>query len=315
MTVQASNAGEACSRPACFAPETACVLGQDECAHLAARLAKAVEADDGEGHVLPWSGGSLGLSDLFPIIATGRPRVVGVVGAPNSGKTTLLAAHWIASRRGMGSFGRAFAGSYSLSGWHQIARHLQWVPRGSGFPPHTSAVDERSPALLHITVARAAQSPKQILYTDAPGEWFERWADVPAEAPGAQWIADHSDGFVLLADADALSSPNRGVARGNYVALAHQLATAARGRPVIPVLTKADIEVPGTVLEQIEELNKRLFGRETMKVSAHNSSFASITAPIDAGVDAALAARFANQHSDQRAWARQIAPTVREAHQ
>jgi hypothetical protein len=315
VTVQASNLGEACSRLACFAPETACVLGQDECEHLAAPLAKTVEANDRERHVLPWSGGSLGLSDLFPIVAVGRPRVVGVVGGPNSGKTTLLAAHWIASRRGMGSFGRAFAGSYSLSGWHQIARHLQWVPTGSGFPPHTSAVDERSPALLHIAVARAAHSPKQILYTDAPGEWFARWADVPAEAPGAQWIADHSDAFVILADGDALSGPDRGVARGNYVALAHQLATAARGRPVISVLTKADIEVPGPVLEQVEELNKRLFGRETMKVSAHNNSFVSITAPIDAGVDAALAARFANLHSDQSAWARQIAPKLRKADQ
>lgn len=311
MTATAQTTDSACTRDTCFAPDLACVLGRDDCEHLTSATPAEVPVEDEAGQVLPWSGASLGLSDLFPVVALGRPRVVGLVGAAGSGKTTLLAAHWIAARRGLGQFGRAFAGSYSLSGWHQIARHLQWVPKGSGFPPHTAAVDERSPALLHTSVSADRETPHHVLFTDAPGEWFSRWAEVSAEAPGAQWVANHSDVFIILADADALSGNERGKARGAYVALAHQLASAAAGRTVVPVLTKADVAVPEPILEQVEKLNARLFDAETMKVSAHDTSFSSITAAVEAGVDAALTPRFATPGRPAEAWAHELAPTLR----
>lgn len=298
-----------CSRPTCFVPDTACVLGfEGECEHLSELAPDVAEVVDHEGRGLPWSGSALGLNDLFPIVALGRPNVVGVVGAANSGKTTLLAAHWICARRGLGVFGHEFAGSYSLSGWYQIARHLQWIPYGLGFPPHTSAVDERSPALLHV-MYQHEDARRQILFTDGPGEWFTRWAEEPSAVEGAQWVAAQSDVFLLLADSDALRGVERGRARAEYEALALRLHTAARGRPVIPIRTKADLDVPPPIVAFIETLNRRLFGKETLCVSASDESFEPITAPVDAVVQLALTARFATTALTSERWAAQLAPT------
>lgn len=310
MTILAA-VGE-CSRTACFAPDTACVLGFEECEHLATPAQEVSEVDEDECHGLPWSGLALGLNDLFPIVALGRPHVVGVIGAANSGKTTLLAAHWICARRGLGDFGRGFAGSYSLSGWHQIARHMQWIPYGSGFPPHTSAADERSPALLHV-MYRHAGARRQVLLTDAPGEWFTRWAEEPSAAEGAQWVADQSDVFLLLADSDALRSAERGRARAEYEAIALRLESTARGRPVIPVLTKADLVVPPPIVEFVETLNSRLFGRKTLRVSASDDAFEPITVPVEVGVEVALSDRFATTALTSGQWAAQLAPVLPSA--
>jgi len=298
-----------CSRPACFAPDTACVLGFEKCDHLSTPAQEVSNVKEDEGHGLPWSGLALGLNDLFPIVALGRPHVVGVVGAANAGKTTLLAAHWICARRGVGGFGRDFAGSYSLSGWHQIAKHLQWIPYGSGFPPHTSAVDQRSPALLHVMYQHEG-ARRQVLFTDGPGEWFTRWAEEPSTADGAQWVAEQSDVFLLLADSDALRGAERGRARAEYEALALQLQTAARGRPVIPVRTKADLEVPTPIIEFVENLNRRLFGRDTLRVSANDDTFEPITVPVDAAVQVALDNRLATSALTSDQWAMQLAPVL-----
>lgn len=312
MTTTANVENSSCSRQACFAPDLACVLGKDECENFSIPTSVEAAVEDEVGQVLPWSGASLGLSDLFPVAALGRPRVIGVVGAANSGKTTLLAGQWIAARRGIGSFGTSFAGSYTISGWHQIARHLQWIPNGAGFPPHTSAVDERAPALLHMSIALNEVSRHQVLFADAPGEWFTRWSEVPAEAPGAEWVAAFSDAFVILADADALSGSLRGKARGAYVALAHRLASSSGGRPVVPVLTKADIPVPDAILDQIDSLNLELFGAPSMKVSARSTGFHPITAAIDAAMSAALDPKYRSQSEADR-WAEQMVPTRRRA--
>ncbi|OAT68668.1 hypothetical protein AWB85_24175 [Mycobacteroides immunogenum] len=168
----------------------------------------------------------------------------------------------------------------------------------------------RSPALLHFGLNSPGQTPKQLLYTDAPGEWFTQWAEEPSEAEGAQWVANHADAFVLLADSDALSGPHRGVARAEYESLAIQLATTAQKRVVVPVLAKADIPVPEPIAAFLTNLNKRLFGRETILVSVKSTAFQPITAPIDQGVEAALLGRYASTYENDDGWARQVAPRI-----
>lgn len=311
MTTAAVGAAT-CSRENCWAPETPCVLGElNGCEHFTSPAAEVVEKEVSEGQRVPWSGLALGLADLFPVAALGRPHVVGIVGAAGAGKTTLLAAHWVAARRGLGEHSKEFAGSYSLMGWHQIARHLQWQPYGSGFPPHTSASDERSPALLHIayadTEAGGEQRRRHLLFTDAPGEWFSRWAEEPALAEGAQWMADHADSFLLLADGEALAGPERGQVRANYQSLAIRLHTAAGGRPVLPILTKADVDVPEQIFEAVNKVNRRLFGIDALEVSAHDpKKHASIVEPVDLAVRAALVPRYATL-GEPDAWVQQMA--------
>jgi hypothetical protein len=319
MTTTAGGA-TTCSRENCYAPDTLCILGNvDGCEHIAAsstEVAVVPEQEMTNGQRLPWSGLALGLTDVFSVAALGRPHVVGVVGAASSGKTTLLAAHWIAARRGLGTHGRSFAGSYSLMGWHQIARHLQWKPVGSGFPPHTSSSNYRSPALLHVAysntdgTARGARR-RHVLLTDAPGEWFSRWAEEPNLSEGARWVADHADAFLLLADGDALRGEERGQARLNYQSLAIRLHTAAAGRPVIPVLTKADVGVPEGILEAVNRVNRRYFETDALQVSAHDpETFASIVEPVDLAIAAAFRPRYAST-SEPDTWVRQMALQLR----
>lgn len=280
-----------------------CVLGNEPCEHFRS-TAQAPAEDAGAGHGLPWSGLALGSADLVAVGAVARLHLVGVVGAANAGKTTSLAAHWIAARRGQGRFGSRFAGSYTLLGWHQIARHLQWNPWGRGFPPHTTAVDRRTPALLHVAYTTEHGAPAHVAFTDVPGEWYREWAYDANAAPGANWIADNADAFVILSDSEALSGPDRGEARGDYEALASRLSAAARGRPVLAVRTKADLEIADPVRQRIEEINSDRFGVETLCVSVHENPDRP---PLTDAIDLVTAAVTDCAPAQADAWARSIA--------
>lgn len=289
MNGTGSDSGS-CSRNTCFAPETACVLGLEPCPHLTVSPGSE-ETDDAEGNPLPWGGLALGSSDLGSISALGRIKVLALVGAAGAGKTTALAAFWVAARRGGGRYGRAFAGSFTMLGWQQIARHLQWVPHGRGFPPHTSAANNRTPALLHTAMGVGDRHPIHVVYTDVPGEWYRNWAYEANSVPGAVWIAEHADAFVLLSDTEALAGPERGKARGDYEALAERLATESAGRPVIPIISKADVAIRESIRDQVERVNQRLFGADTLSVSVQETVAQPLTDVVDSGVTAVLSRR------------------------
>ena len=279
-----------CAHENCFAPDTACVLGNDHCPHLVSD-ASAQQGSQSAGSRLPWSGLALGSTDLLTVAALGRSSLVGIVGVANAGKTTALAATMMGLRRGVGRFADQFAGSYTLIGWNRIAFHLHWVPHGSGFPPHTTTADRRIPSLLHMALHSHSGAINHLLYTDVPGEWFKNWAyDVDAGS-GTTWIAQHANAFVLLADSDALSGPERGRARADYDSLAHRLASVRGDRPVVPVLSKSDLIVPEAILRHVQDMNRSLFGAETMRVSVKHGAGDPLTDVIDAGTEAALMPR------------------------
>ncbi|HZJ04746.1 MAG TPA: hypothetical protein VFD59_04645 [Nocardioidaceae bacterium] len=280
-----------CRREACYAPDTTCVLGLDPCHHFSGAEHEPAGDADLDGQRLPWSGLALGTSDLPAVAALGRVHLVALVGAAGSGKTTCLAAHWLAARRGDGRYGRQFAGSYTLAGWHQISRHLQWGGDGQlGFPPHTTVVNNRVPSLLHAAFFDAG-AVRHVVFADVPGEWYRAWAFDVHAVVGATWIADNADSFVLLADSKALSGAERGEARGNYSALARRVASVRGDRPLVAVRTKADVEVPQPVREHVESLNRDLFDVDTVTVSVQEVAGGSLTDVIDAGVAATLAPR------------------------
>jgi hypothetical protein len=281
--------GQSCPRANCFAPDTGCILGLDDCEFFTRANAEmeAVQVEQSTS-ALPWSGLALGSADLAAIAALGETRVVGLVGASDAGKTTTLAAAHLARRRsGYEGFG-AFAGSYTLMGWHQITRHLQWAPWGQGFPPHTELSGRRTPALLHLALTIEDQAPRHIFYTDVPGEWYARWAFDSDAQPGVNWIVDHADAFILFADCNALAGKHRGVARAHYDALARRLATVAVGRRVVPALSKADIEIAPEMTRFITALNEELFDTDTLNVSAFNANGRSLVEVIDRATAAAI---------------------------
>ena len=300
-----SAIGTQCRNEYCFAPDTPCHMGDLDlraCENWKPEAAEGLSTLT-DGDRPPWSGLALGSVDSSAVAATGRPRVVALVGAANAGKTSALAAYFIRLRQGYSSGGLNFAGSYTLLGWDQIAHYAEFPPSGSrGFPPHTTS--GRSPALLHVRLASSPRRFYDVFFTDVPGEWFAEWAFEVGDAPGAQWIADRADLFVVLSDTDALSGPDRGRARISYQALASRVASVANGREIYPVRAKVDLSGPEVVAQAIDLTDLELFGVTAAPLSVvAQSPVPDPLHPLDEIIRRATAPRFLTsleptQHSD-----------------
>ena len=242
-----------CLRETCFWPDAACNLGHldhSKCPVLKAdSAAKQDDTSPPDAVAMPWSGGVLGLGDLGFVAGRNKPTVLAIVGPHNAGKTTLLGAWYLLLGRGsLPDDELRFSGSCSLAGWEIVASSLRWEP-GSippSFPPHTSSRSTRVPGLLHLAFKRGVDYRRDFVMTDAPGEWFRKWAvnREDPDAEGSRWAAEHADVFLLVADREALAGQERGATRTDIQLLARRLADDLRGRPVALVWTKADTPIP-----------------------------------------------------------------------
>ena len=279
-----------CGSPNCFAADglIGCRDGYtpvSTCPNI--QHVEATELHAQPATIPPWSGLPLGEVDAEAIAGTGQPRLIAMVGLSDSGKTTALAAFWTLLRRGHRPAGHKFAGSYTLLGWHGIARHMAWHPVGQRqFPPHTTATGEREPALLHTALKRG-DSVYDLLFTDLPGEWFREWAFDREAVPGANWIANQADLLMLLSDSKALSGERRGAARAQYDALAARVEEVADGGPVLAVRAKADLPLPNAMEKALSEMEIQRFGRSAAPMSVYGIDGRSDPCldPIDAAIE------------------------------
>jgi hypothetical protein len=250
-----------CPKVHCYAPDASCDLG-----HLdVSNCPEWKKRDDGDSLEvaqsdeigLPWSGSAIGLVDLGFIAGRSKPIVVGVAGPEKAGKTTLLASWYLLLGRGaLSKRGHRFTGSFTLDGWEAVASAMRWDPgRPAGFPPHTTSRSGRIPGLLHLAFNTDLPRPRDFLFTDAPGEWFQKWAvnRDAKEGAGAQWVADHADVLLLVADREALSAGDQGLARGALQLLARRIAAERRDAPVALVWTKADVEISAAMKDSVHE--------------------------------------------------------------
>ena len=250
-----------CTQKTCW-PDAGCSLGHLDLSTCPGLSALPTEARDSgantEGVALPWSGSALGLGDLGFVAGRRKPFLVAIMGPQSAGKTTLLGAWYLLLGRGLPP-GEAlrFSGSRSLTGWEVVASSLRWEP-GSvppGFPPHTTSTSARIPGLLHLAFRGQRGQQREYLVTDAPGEWFQKWAvrTDAADGEGARWAAEHADAFILIADRDALAGPEKGAARTGIQLLARRLAGEVRGRPVAFVWTKCDVAISEEIEDAVRE--------------------------------------------------------------
>lgn len=242
-----------CSNPDCYAPDVGCSLGTPDiskCEHWNCEINE--DEDKASNFVLatdihlPWTGAAFGLTDVGFLSGCFKPKIVGILGAENAGKTSLLASWYLMISRGLSlNIQSQFAGSYSLAGWEAVSANLRWEPGHIPcFPAHTPSGIKRAPGLLHMAFKNKNEGiVEDYLFADAPGEWFSKWA-ANSEAPdaeGARWLSTNADMFLLVADRQALSGDAKGRARSELNRLIQRLGGILKNRPIALVWSKSDM--------------------------------------------------------------------------
>ena len=250
-----------CSQENCHPEETGCnsegcyIL--TECQYYKSNEDTATKADDPEEDYfvrIPWTGNTLGLQDLDFLSSTAPITLIGVAGVASAGKSTFLATLYCLLRHGHSIGDYKFAGSLTLMGWEDIAWYLSWNTHNDvQFPPHTSSNAGRIPGLLHISLRNKKGEKKELVFTDAPGEWFGHWIvnKNDSNARGAQWIHENADAFLLFADCEMLAGPQLGKARQQTKQVADRIKDGLGNRPLSLIWSKSDIEVDQDVKSQI----------------------------------------------------------------
>lgn len=252
---------ENCAKDDCYPEETGC--NHEGCDVLTdckyykkdtkQSLTEEKEIDDFYVRV-PWTGNTLGLQDLNFLTSASSIVLVGVAGVASAGKTTFLATLYCLLRNGHKIGGYQFAGSLTLTGWENIAWYLSWNNHNDiQFPPHTSSNAGRIPGLLHISLRNGNGEKKELVFTDAPGEWFGHWIvnKNDSNASGAQWIHKYADAFLLFADCEMLSGSQLGKARQQTKQVADRLKYNLGKRPLGLVWSKSDIKLDEDIKKQI----------------------------------------------------------------
>lgn len=249
-----------CSHPSCFPNDTGCNVegcsNLSECKYYEKGEVTAEENQPAEEEFyrIPWTGNTFGLSDLNFLTASAKPILIGIAGVASAGKTTFLASLYCLLRHGKKIGGYRFSGSLTLNGWENIAWYLSWKNNGNiQFPPHTTNNSGRVPGLLHLALKNKNGEKKDLIFTDAPGEWFDHWRNnVNSEnAKGAKWIHDNCDAFLLFADCDMLAGSKRGQAKLQINSVADRLFERIGDRPFGLVWSKSDVAVSDITKEQI----------------------------------------------------------------
>jgi hypothetical protein len=206
---------------------------------------------------LPWTANSLGLLDLELATACNQVTLIGIIGAYNAGKTSLLTLIYLLTTHGQQWPVGSFAGSLTLVGWENLAANFRWATGEGGpkFPPHTSLKAGPRPGLLHLALRDAANRRRDFLLTDPPGEWFNSWAqnDSAESAEGARWVHRYADRFLFLVDREALAGNERGKKRDALRDLARRLSKDLRGRSVAIVWSKSDVQISATIEDDLKD--------------------------------------------------------------
>ena len=272
-----------CSKEDCYPEETGCnyegceVL--KECPHY--KKTSTMETIESNEEIdsnyflrIPWTGNTFGLQDLNFLSSTSKVTLIGITGVASAGKTTFLATLYCLLRNGHKIGDYHFSGSLTLNGWENIAWYLSWKHNNNiQFPPHTSGNSGRVPGLLHLSLRNSAGEKKEIVFTDAPGEWFDSWTinQNDPNAEGANWIHKNADAFLLFSDCEMLAGEGLGKARRQIRQVSDRIKQNLGSRPFGLIWSKSDIELDEETAQQISGYitNSDLDSYSEFKTSVH----------------------------------------------
>jgi hypothetical protein len=285
-----------CTNPNCFVYDgEGCNLGETDLAQCSSWCATIPEADSEAISLptttirVPWSGSALGLADMANLSPRSRTILIGVLGAHDAGKTTLLTGNYLQLLQGQSLANARFAGSRTLGAWEALAAWTRFedAARPASFPPHTPRGTSRVPGLLHLALRNTKGEFRDVLLADAPGEWFSRWAikEDALEAEGARWVVRNADAFLVFADCFRLATANRerGTARKELRELLERLSNHVGNRPTTLVWAKDDIEPNAEIRSSIQQTLARQIPH-AIEVSSSTNQPASLTKAMEAAL-------------------------------
>lgn len=196
-----------------------------------------------------WSGFALGAEEAGFMLWDPAARLFTIMGGKDRGKTSLLTAAYILLANGfVNAFPYRFCGSRSLHGFQRLADPaFKWKGDEQRVVPRTTQSNYRQPSFLHLALKARMHGPTtttNVLLTDMPGEWFERWGDDGASAlPETLDFLPRTDGFLVVVDAPKALADK--VYRKEVRYLLERVVAFARAsprtqRPLALVLTKYD---------------------------------------------------------------------------
>ncbi|CAG9298183.1 TRAFAC clade GTPase domain-containing protein [Celerinatantimonas diazotrophica] len=275
-----------CSNPNCYAADgESCALGEPDhkkCCNWISDPKNPSKTNSGANeeavaYKIPWSGSALGINDFIKLTPRGRSILIGILGAENSGKTTFLVGSYLKLLAGSSIDNKAFCGSQTLGAWESLASWVRFddINHLSSFPPHTPRSLDRVPGILHLALKDITNSQhRDVLLTDAPGEWFSSWSlnENNQEAEGAQWVVKNSDAFIIFADSEKLSGSERGQARNELRQLIERLSDHIGDKPVFLFWAKSDQKPNKTIVSNIRKtLSEKVNNSHELSVSVENN--------------------------------------------
>jgi hypothetical protein len=204
-----------------------------------------------------WTGHVLGKDDVAKFSTRSRVATVALIGASDAGKTSFLATLYLLLLNGQTLDGYKFAGSFTLGGWEMLANKMRWSGHEPPtFPDHTPRSMARQPGLLHLALRDGKDRLCDVVFADAPGEWFELWAverfDLQAE--GARWLERHADSVLMFFDSEKLSSSeHRGNARIQSLKLLDRVFDSYSDRSIGIVWAKHDAFQPNKAIDAVKQ--------------------------------------------------------------
>lgn len=248
---------------------------------------------------------ALGLDDVRAMLGKKYGHVIGVLGAPDSGKTALLVSLYLLIAHGKLA-GCSFAGSRSLLTFEDIARGARtW---NDGIPPnqmtaHTELSDSRAAGMLHLRMKMASYtSCIDLFIPDLPGEWSTNFID--ANEHERLSFLSGAEVVWLTVDGQSLSSPaqrNNSIHRMKLL-IDRVVAFYAGNLPrLFLVVTRSDLGRPtATILERIADRAK--FHGVSLEIM-HIASFSKDNSvPAGTGISELIAATVTPPRSSIEFW-------------